>query len=147
MKAMLDHFGYRWMPHRPAKEMFGKRAVIITQCLGAGGKWAGISTAPAASSAGDMRWQKTIINENPLKICAVWDRMEKYKDMMRDEKMCEALRELMQDEIEKERADERKVAKVDAIKKMMKNLKFSAEQAMQALEIPKKEWAKYSAML
>ena len=38
MKALLDHFGYRWMPHRPAKEMFGKRAVIITQCLGAGGK-------------------------------------------------------------------------------------------------------------
>ena len=38
MKAMLDHFGYRWMPHRPVKEMFGKRAVIITQCLGAGGK-------------------------------------------------------------------------------------------------------------
>ena len=25
------------LPHRPAKEMFGKRAVIITQCLGAGG--------------------------------------------------------------------------------------------------------------
>ena len=38
MKAMLDHFGYRWMPHRPAPEMFGKRAVIITQCLGAGAK-------------------------------------------------------------------------------------------------------------
>ncbi len=38
MKAMLDHFGYRWMPHRPAQEMFGKRAVIITQCLGAGEK-------------------------------------------------------------------------------------------------------------
>lgn len=36
MKAMLDHFGYRWMPHRPAKEMFSKRAVIITQALGAG---------------------------------------------------------------------------------------------------------------
>lgn len=38
LKTMLDHFGYRWMPHRPAKEMFGKRAVIITQCLGAGAK-------------------------------------------------------------------------------------------------------------
>ncbi|MBQ7647112.1 MAG: flavodoxin family protein [Clostridia bacterium] len=38
MKAMLDHFGYRWMPHRPTKEMFSKRAVIITQCLGAGAK-------------------------------------------------------------------------------------------------------------
>ena len=36
MKAMLDHFAYRWMPHRPAKEMFGKRAIIITQCLGGG---------------------------------------------------------------------------------------------------------------
>ncbi|MBR4493980.1 MAG: NAD(P)H-dependent oxidoreductase [Clostridiales bacterium] len=45
MKAMLDHFGYRWMPHRPAKEMFGKRAVIITQCLGSGEK----------SSAKDIR--------------------------------------------------------------------------------------------
>ena len=33
MKALLDHFAYRWMPHRPAPEMFGKRAVIITQCL------------------------------------------------------------------------------------------------------------------
>lgn len=40
MKAMLDHFGYRWMPHRPAPEMFGKRAVIITQCLGSGAKLA-----------------------------------------------------------------------------------------------------------
>lgn len=38
MKALLDHFGYRWMPHRPSAEMFGKRAVVITQCLGAGAK-------------------------------------------------------------------------------------------------------------
>ena len=38
MKALLDHFGYRWMPHRPAKEMFSKRALIITQSLGAGEK-------------------------------------------------------------------------------------------------------------
>ena len=38
MKSMLDHFGYRWMPHRPAKEMFSKRAFIITQCLGNGDK-------------------------------------------------------------------------------------------------------------
>ncbi len=45
MKTMLDHFGYRWMPHRPAEEMFGKRAVIITQCLGAG----------ASSAARDIR--------------------------------------------------------------------------------------------
>lgn len=38
MKTLLDHFAYRWMPHRPVPEMFGKRAVIIAQCLGAGAK-------------------------------------------------------------------------------------------------------------
>lgn len=40
MKAFLDHCAYLWMPHRPAPEMFTKRAVIITQCLGAGAKTA-----------------------------------------------------------------------------------------------------------
>lgn len=38
LKTFLDHFAYRWMPHRPASEMFGKRAVIITQCLGSDAK-------------------------------------------------------------------------------------------------------------
>ncbi len=71
MKAMLDHFGYRWIPHRPAKEMFGKRAVIITQCLGAGGKssakdikdslsWWGISNIRVCSFKlmSDIQWDK-----------------------------------------------------------------------------------------
>lgn len=71
MKVMLDHFGYRWMPHRPAKEMFGKRAVIITQCLGAGGtsaakdikdslSWWGISTIKVVSFKlmSDIVWDK-----------------------------------------------------------------------------------------
>ena len=71
MKAMLDHFGYRWMPHRPAKEMFGKRAVIITQCLGAGGKsaakdikdslsWWGISSIKVISFKlmSEVSWDK-----------------------------------------------------------------------------------------
>ena len=69
MKTMLDHFGYRWMPHRPAKEMFGKRAVVITQCLGAGGKsaakdikdslsWWGISYIKTLSFKlmSDVKW-------------------------------------------------------------------------------------------
>ncbi len=38
MKALLDHLGYRWMSHRPAPEMFKKRAVIITQGVGSGAK-------------------------------------------------------------------------------------------------------------
>ncbi len=69
MKAMLDHLGYRWMPHRPAEEMFGKRAVIISQCLGSGAKsamrdirdslsWWGISSVKTCSFKlmSDVKW-------------------------------------------------------------------------------------------
>ena len=35
VKALLDHFACHWMVHRPDKKMFGKRAVIITQSIGA----------------------------------------------------------------------------------------------------------------
>lgn len=71
MKAFLDHFAYRWLPHRPAPEMFGKRAVIITQCLGAGAKsaardikhsvsWWGISKIGIFTGAlmGDIFWER-----------------------------------------------------------------------------------------
>ncbi len=71
MKALLDHLAYRWMPHRPAAEMFGKRAVIITQCLGAGAKstandikhslsWWGISEIGVFKGAlmNDILWDK-----------------------------------------------------------------------------------------
>lgn len=71
MKAFLDHFAYRWLPHRPAPEMFGKRAVILTQCLGAGAKsaakdikhslsWWGISKIGVFTGAlmGDVVWER-----------------------------------------------------------------------------------------
>ena len=71
MKAFIDHFSYRWLPHRPAPEMFGKRAVILTQCLGAGAKsaakdirhslsWWGISKIGVFTGAlmGDIVWEK-----------------------------------------------------------------------------------------
>ena len=71
MTALLDHFAYRWIPHRPAPEMFGKRAVIITQCLGAGAKpaakdikhslsWWGVSKIGIFTGAlmGDIVWER-----------------------------------------------------------------------------------------
>ena len=71
MKALLDHLAYRWMPHRPLPEMFGKRAVIITQCIGAGAKsaakdikhslsWWGISRIGVFNGAlmNDIVWDK-----------------------------------------------------------------------------------------
>ena len=35
MKALLDHFCCHWMVHRPDKAMFTKRAVILTNSIGA----------------------------------------------------------------------------------------------------------------
>lgn len=38
MKAFLDHYGYRWMVHRPEERMFRKQAVCISTAAGAGMK-------------------------------------------------------------------------------------------------------------
>ena len=38
MKALLDHYAYRWMAHRPEKKMFSKQAVCISTAAGAGMK-------------------------------------------------------------------------------------------------------------
>ena len=35
IKSLLDHFGVHWMVHRPKEEMFLKKAVILTQSVGA----------------------------------------------------------------------------------------------------------------
>ena len=76
MKSMLDHFGYRWMPHRPAKEMFSKRAFIITQCLGGGDK----------STAKDIIDSLSWWGVSNIRVCRfklmsdiVWDRLPEKK--------------------------------------------------------------------
>lgn len=38
MKALLDHYGWRWMVHRPEEKMFSKQAVCISTAAGAGMK-------------------------------------------------------------------------------------------------------------
>lgn len=38
MKAFLDHYGYRWIVHRPNERMFKKQAVCISTAAGAGMK-------------------------------------------------------------------------------------------------------------
>ena len=38
MKALLDHYGYRFMNHRPEEKMFKKQAVCISTAAGAGMK-------------------------------------------------------------------------------------------------------------
>ncbi|MBP1758185.1 MAG: dehydrogenase (quinone) [Firmicutes bacterium] len=38
VKAFLDHFAYRWMPHQPSAAMFHKQALLISTAAGAGTK-------------------------------------------------------------------------------------------------------------
>ena len=38
MKSFLDHYGYRWMVHRPEERMFQKQAVCISTAAGGGMK-------------------------------------------------------------------------------------------------------------
>lgn len=38
MKSLLDHYGYRFMVHRPEEKMFSKQAVVISTAAGAGMK-------------------------------------------------------------------------------------------------------------
>ena len=38
MKAFLDHYGWRWMVHRPEEKMFSKQALCISTAAGSGTK-------------------------------------------------------------------------------------------------------------
>ncbi len=95
MKTMLDHFGYRWMPHRPAKEMFGKRAVIITQCLGAGGK-------SAAKDIGDSLswWGISKIKVRSFKLMSevVWDKIPEKKKAEMTEKLIKLAKQMREED-------------------------------------------------
>jgi hypothetical protein len=61
--------------------------------------------------------------------------------------MCQALRELMKDEIEKEVNTAVSDTKVEAIKSVMKNFKCSVDEAMDALDIPPQKRSTYLSKL
>ena len=76
MKSMLDHFGYRWMPHRPMKEMFGKRAFIISQCVG------GVENSTANDISDSLSWWGvTYIKKCSFKLMSEiqWDKLPENK--------------------------------------------------------------------
>ena len=79
------------------------------------------------------------MSSNPL-----WDEFVRaYDEEMRD-KVSEKVRKEVSAEVRKEVSEKERVF---SIKNLMKNLKLSAEKAMEALAIPKSEWARYKAML
>ncbi len=58
MKAFLDHYGYRWMVHRPETKMFGKQAICISTAAGAGMKSANKDMADSTFFWGCARTYK-----------------------------------------------------------------------------------------
>lgn len=77
---------------------------------------------------------------------------ELYETIRRDDPfMCEALRELMKDEIaeREQKADEkaRQENSIELIRNLMETMKMTAEQAMEALKVPVKDRKKYMAVL
>jgi hypothetical protein len=74
-----------------------------------------------------------------------------YDDVRRDSIMCQAMRELMKDEITEERNDAATMAetasKVEDIRSIMSELKYTAEQAMDLLKIPQQKRSAYLSKL
>ena len=61
--------------------------------------------------------------------------------------MCDALRELMREEIEEERRKAEQETLLGTIKNLMANLKMTADQAMSAINIPTEKREEYRMKL
>lgn len=70
-----------------------------------------------------------------------------YNEVRRDFGMCDALRELMREELEEERAEGEENAILVSIRNLMDSMKWTAEQAMDALKLPMDDRAKYVSKL
>lgn len=66
-----------------------------------------------------------------------------YDEIRRNQTMCNALRELMKEDI----IEAQQKTRLEAIKNLMTNLKWTAEQVMEAMSIPVEEWDFYKANL
>ena len=74
-----------------------------------------------------------------------------YDEIRRNFVMCDALRELMREEIEEERRNAAQKAEQETllgtIKNLMANLKMTADQAMSAINIPTEKREEYRMKL
>ena len=61
--------------------------------------------------------------------------------------MCEAVEKYAEKRAEKESAKAELRVRIESIRNLMKNLKLTAEQAMEYIGIPKSEYSKYMNLL
>ncbi len=76
VKSLLDHFGCHWMVHRPDKLMFEKRAVILTNSIG----------APNGSAQKDVKTSLTWLGVSDIKTLGIglmegviWDELSEKR--------------------------------------------------------------------
>ncbi len=112
-----------------------------------------ISAAELATEQGDKD------NIDAVLQVSILANIELYGKIRRDRLMCDALRDLMKDVIEEEveegrkegreegRKEGRKIVMIECIKNVMKNLKVSAEQAMDVMGISGEEQSQYAKSL
>lgn len=75
MKTFLDHYGYRWMVHRPLEAMFRKQGVCISTAAGSGTKSANKDMADSL-----FFWGVSKIYQYGINIAAVnWKSVDEKK--------------------------------------------------------------------
>jgi hypothetical protein len=99
------------------------------------------------TQAGKMKEPGERNNIDAVLQASVAANYELYENVRRDAVMCQAMRELMKDEIAEERNDAEIELQLQNIKVIMKNLKYTAEQAMDALEVPQQKRSMYLSKL
>lgn len=83
MKALLDHYGWRWMVHRPEEKMFSKQAVCISTAAGAGMKSTDRDMADSA-----FWWGVAKIYTYGVAVAAIsWDYVSGQKKRRIDKKL------------------------------------------------------------
>lgn len=90
MKALLDHYGYRFMVHRPEEKMFSKQAVCISTAAGAGMKSTNKDMADSLFwwGVGKIYQFGAAVNETS------WDRVKDEKKQAYDKKLSAIARKI-----------------------------------------------------
>lgn len=113
-----------------------------------------IEIAKALSEPGDKHNADAVLQVSVSANSEVYENVKRRNPLM-----CEALRELMKDEIQEEKDEAVKAAtkaatkatkdktRLDSIKSLMKKMKWTAKQAMDALSISASDQKRYSSML
>lgn len=90
MKALLDHYGWRWMVHRPEEKMFSKQAVCISTAAGGGMKSANRDMAHSTffwGIAKTYRYGVAVMETS-------WERVSGKKKRCIDGKLCRLARKI-----------------------------------------------------